>query len=427
MLPARNYVQTLLPALLFGGLLSACGSQPPITFQPTAASQPTATAQPTSAPQPTATAQPTAAPQPTTTAVPRIAGGVLPTPLLVLRAGQIVRMERDGKTITPITHEQPGQPDSLAVVNFDVSPVDGSLAYVVQARDGNMLVRTDAAGQQRTVLLPKTPVNNLSWSPDGTRIALQTSAAPETSTELVGGVYLISANGGAPQLLQPNDRTDPTSPSPDARGYMPHAWSPDGKQLLLSAYGLRVEVCSAAVKDIATGALVPIQAPKGMVSGCASGQWGLDGRTIYISMARPGPQPPVPGLWQADPKTGAITPFLQEEFEVGGYQLVTNYRPLKDGGVYAFVATVKQLPDPFSGVIVPYKLWQGAQTDGLFLRDEQFSVVGQALWATDTSGVVVDMPQGDTGNVITAWIPVNGDRVVELGTFMGEIKHWARN
>ncbi len=49
MLPARNYVQTLLSALLFAGLLSACGSQPPSTLQPTAASQPTATAQPTSA------------------------------------------------------------------------------------------------------------------------------------------------------------------------------------------------------------------------------------------------------------------------------------------------------------------------------------------------------------------------------------------
>jgi hypothetical protein len=144
-------------------------------------------------------------------------------------------------------------------------------------------------------------------------------------------------------------------------------------------------------------------------------------------MARPGPQPPVPGLWQADPKTGAITPFLQGEFEVGGYQLVTNYRPLKDGGVYAFVSTVKELPNPFSGVIVPYKLWQGAQTDGLFVRDEYFSVVGQALWATDTSGVVVDMPKANTGTIITAWIPVNGDPVVELGTFMGEIKHWASN
>ena len=430
-----------LLAIIIGAMLTACGAvAAPVSSVPSPA-----TALPTAAPSPAPMARsapsieqspvpgtsvlpsPTVSAAPRASTMPRLAERGLPAPLLFLRAGQIVRMERDGQTITPLTHEQPGLPNMLAVIDFDVSPLDGSVVYIVQAPDGNMLVRTDAAGQHRTVLLTKTFITNLRWSPDGTRIAVQISDPPEISTELAGGVYLISANGGAPQLLQPNDRNDRATPSPDARGYMPHAWSPDGKQLLLSAYGLSVDVCSAAVKDLAMGTLIPIQAPMGMVSGCASGQWSVDGRTIYIGMARPGPQPPVPGLWQADPKTGAITPYLQGEFEVGGYQLVTNYRPLKNGGVYAFVSTVKQLPHPLSGVVVPYKLWQGSQTDGLFLRDEYFSVVGQALWATDTSGVVVDMPNANTGTIITAWIPVNGDPVVVLGTFMGEIKHWARN
>lgn len=144
-------------------------------------------------------------------------------------------------------------------------------------------------------------------------------------------------------------------------------------------------------------------------------------------MARPGPQPPVPGLWQADPNTGAVTLFLQGAYENGMYRMVSNHHPLKDGGVYTFVTTVEKLPDPFGGAMVQYRLWQGAQTDGLFLRDEQFPVVGQALWASDNSGVVVDMQKGNMDNVTTAWIPIDGRPVVELGLFVGEIRHWASN
>ncbi len=351
------------------------------------------------------------------------ATGVLPQPLLFPREGQIVRLERDGTTVTPVTAEQPGQPDILAVTTFDVSPVDGSLVYIVQASEGNDLVRTDADGKQRTVLLSKAYVNNPRWSPDGTQIALQFTPPLDPEAGPAAGVYLLPANGGEPELLQPNDPTDPANPNPEARGYQPHAWSPDGTKLLLAAYAQGVEMCSAMVKDLATGNLVPIQAPEGMVSGCASGQWSPDSSTIYITMARPGPQPPVPGLWQADPTTGAVTPFIEGEFE-NGFHLVINPRPLEDGGVYAFVATVSALPDPFGGERVQYKLFQGSQTDGLFLRDETFPVSGQALWAPDNSGVVADLAQ-EAGGVVRVWIPIDGGPIVELDTNVGEEKRWA--
>jgi hypothetical protein len=337
-----------------------------------------------------------------------------------------MRMARDGKTITQLTDEQPGQADILAVIDFDVSPVDGSLVYLVQGRVGNMLVRTDAVGEQRTVLLPRASVNRARWSPDGTQIALLVSPPAEATSGSAGGVYLIPASGGELQLLQPNDAVD-GSANPEARGYMPLAWSPDGKKLLLQAYALGVEVCHAAVKDIASGKLVTIQAPEGLVSSCGNGEWSPDSRTIYIGMSRPGPHPAAPGLWTADPETGAITPFIQGEgFEDGSKQLVSNHRPLQDGSVYTFLSSVKTLPDPFSGDLPEYRLFSMGKADGMALRDEAFPVVGQALWAHDTSGVIVDMPKGEPGNIITAWIPVKGP-VVELGPFMGEAKGWARN
>lgn len=354
------------------------------------------------------------------------AAGPLPAPLLFIRAGQIVRLERDARTITQITSEQAGQADMLAVIDFDVSPVDGSLVYVVQGRVGNMLVRSDAQGQQRAVLLPNAPVMRPRWSPDGTQIAIQVSPPLENTVGPLGGVYLIAADGGEPQLLQPNDRTDPVLPSAEARGYGPHAWSPDGKRLLLSAVGLRAEICNAAVKDLESGALIPIQAPPGLTSGCASGQWSTDGRTIYIGMARPGPQPPVPGLWQADPRTGAISPFIQGQPASGSYTLVSSPRPVAADTIYAFVAAVETLPEPYSGVTTQYQLYEVGQTEQRELRGEQFVVIGQALWAPDHSGSVVDMPDPEARDVITAWIPVAGGPVVKLGPFLGEARHWAR-
>jgi hypothetical protein len=228
-------------ATLTSGLPSANAVSAPATSSPTRASvvsTAVATVAPTAFATPSPVAAPTATAAPVASAVPSPIQGFLPAPLLFLRAGQIVRMERDGTTIVPMTHEQPGQPDILAVINFDVSPVDGSIVYVVQGAGGNLLVRADARGQQRTVLLNKVPVNNPRWSPDGSQIAVQIAEPADSAGGPIGGVYLIAANGGDLQLLQSNDRNDPANPSADAYGYLPQAWSPDGKRLLLSAYSL---------------------------------------------------------------------------------------------------------------------------------------------------------------------------------------------
>jgi len=67
--------------------------------------------------------------------------GILPAPLYYLGGGQeaqsqIFRLERDGKTIIKITDERPASPGILAVLEFDISPADGSLAYIVQGPQG---------------------------------------------------------------------------------------------------------------------------------------------------------------------------------------------------------------------------------------------------------------------------------------------------
>jgi hypothetical protein len=126
----------LMTILLAGALLGACGTtatQSPGISQPTAVPQPSAIPQPTGAPNPTAVPQPTIVPQPTVAPNPTVEGapvGVLPAPLYLLSSGpedngQITRLERDGKTRTKLTDEHADRPDSLAVIEFDISPADG--------------------------------------------------------------------------------------------------------------------------------------------------------------------------------------------------------------------------------------------------------------------------------------------------------------
>lgn len=222
---SSSYIgQCVLGLLLLSTILSSCGAPatqqaassaaPSSTASPSASSlasaaasaaataEPSAAAEPSATVVPSKTAEPSAAPSPkpiataAVSAEPSAAASVLPAPLLFMREGQIVRLERDGKTVTPITNEQPGQPDILAVTDFDVSPADGSLAYIVQGSGANTLVRTDAQGQQRTVLLETAAVSMPRWSPDGAQIALNVWASPEQTGGQTGGVYLIPADGG---------------------------------------------------------------------------------------------------------------------------------------------------------------------------------------------------------------------------------------
>ncbi len=77
-------------------------------------------------------------------------GGILPAPLYFIDAkGQISRIEIDGTTIIQITDE------ADPIMDFAVSPADGSLAYLTVADTGvaNRLISSDAMGQGRTELL----------------------------------------------------------------------------------------------------------------------------------------------------------------------------------------------------------------------------------------------------------------------------------
>lgn len=235
------------------GMLTAC-SRPaatvPTAVPPTVAS--TATLPPAPATAPAAEAPP--APQPAPTASQPVAG-ILPAPLYVLAGGQIVRIERDGVTRRQITDEPSPAPDALAIVWFDVSPVDGTIIYVVQGvGTPSLLVRIASDGSNRTVLSDNLYINAPLISPDGTTIAIGISEDYERPGLQTSGIYALPITGGTPHLILADiPATDPTTEGCDGRGYTAVAWSPDGTKLLANAYSLSVERCELAIIDVASG------------------------------------------------------------------------------------------------------------------------------------------------------------------------------
>ncbi len=419
--------------LALGALLIGCGvrtTSGPATAQPatpTTAPQPTAAAL-TTAPTfvPTArvdapTTEPALAPTVEPTAAPS-SEGLLPAPLYFItnsptEPSQIVRLERDGKTRTALLNEAPSK-EILTILEFDVSPVDGSLVYIIQGQNGNSLIKTGPDGQGRTVLLAEASVNTPRWAPDGKTIAVGVFQAPESTGGMIGGVYLVPANGGVPKLLQANDSiTDPANPSLEARGFAPKTWSPDGKRLLMGMFSQVVERGGLAVKDLATGALVDIDAPQGL-DPAEPIAWSPDSRAIYSGMSRPGYLIPVPGLWRADAATGKLTPYIVGEPDKGKFTLVRGVHPLKDGSTYAFLATTDKLPDPGIDDSV---VWPQFMLTRISADRELAEQIGRAafenpgdsvLWAADSSGAVIE--QSDPQGATLLWLPANGAEPVTI-------------
>jgi len=308
---------------------------------------------------------------------------LLPHTFYYLAGGQVFRMERDGKTQTQLTSEPAN------VTEYDVSLVDGSVAYVAS----NQLVLVNAEGSNRRMLVDggsndlagiiQSPI----FSPDGQTIAYGYK-----------GLNLYKIASGISNRLIENQYGDPLpngAPFP-IELYWPDHYSPDGTKLLV-ALGHWEQVASTAIYDLDKKVLVRYADVERYISCCnfyGGAEWSPDSSSFYAVASAHDYSFPSGELWKVDAATGAVTTLTPVGAGEGAARMI--YLPYKpylapDGQMYFFSAKYPESAgySRRAPLILIRSKPDDITTNWTVMRPDTFELMNEALWAPDASFVVV--------------------------------------
>lgn len=326
----------------------------------------------------TLTAEASRVPQPTA------APDILPHSLYFLseRGGsaQVWRLERDGMTTAQLTDEPSGVDD------FDVSPSDGTLAYV----SGNQMFVMESDGQPTLLLdnhaasvdLPDYYYNQLIKAPrfssDGSILAYA-----------LDGIFFYHLDNGKTEHILPNELDTRDDGSVLAKElYIPLEWSPDGAQLLIDiAHG---EGSLLAVLHPGGDPLLTRLQANG--SFCCQVAWAPDSRSVLVASPYLGLVDS--GFWRYDARTGGETTLI-DSFSEGLYNFAGWPLQLDDGNLIYFYTSSTEIPEGDVGFFV-VRSTADAVSNRNQLRPESFNL-HEALWSEDGSLVLVVQNSPDGG------------------------------
>jgi hypothetical protein len=335
-------------------------------------------------------------PEPAPTPAPQPEPGsnvppALPAPLWFIAAGsgQVLRLERDGFTVTPVTSE------AAPVEAFDVV---GTLLALVT---GNDLVLIDLAAGTRTVKVAGAPFDGEDYeamhrekigrpaiSPDGSTIVFARNGIQTISTGADNTVTELLPNSPFPDFSDP----DFEFPEGPLRIFGGATWSPDGQRLVVS-FGYYPEAGNLGLYEMADGSFVDLgdlPVPGDLfIPTCCDATWSADSTTLWITsdITIYG----VPGITRVDAIGRSLHPVIFHDFSDPDDtpKLFRSALPGADGSLLTFMGEAWEpgaIP-PFNmtrveadGTIAPFGM--GLPTAWLYLGRE-------ALWSPDGSGIVL--------------------------------------
>ena len=328
---------------------------------------------------------------------------------------QLYRMQRDGKTVTQLTFEP------VNVTDYDVSMVDGSLAYVAS----NQLLLANADGSNRRVLVDGGSGPDLRgfyrpvFSPDGGTLAYADK-----------GLNLYSVSTGVSNLVIEDQYGDPL---PEGQRlpieiYMPERYSPDGTKLLLALAHWEVAP-SHAVYYPDTNALVRYEEVTDYIYCCSfhgGPAWSADSSSFYGIASIHDTVYKSGELWKVNAADGALTRMLKTDN--GKTNLPKEIYSAPDGKLYFFLGNYNLDSGFFEAPVL--ELVRSAPdgvTNLTVLRDENFVTLNEALWAPDASFVIVAVSAGrvwdQNGGVLELYSTDGQKEIVWLAPY-GEQMKW---
>jgi len=296
---------------------------------------------------------------------------------------QVFRMEKDGKAVIQLTFE------TDSVTSYDVSLVDGSVAYVAN----NQLILIQSDGSGRRVLVDGGPIDlNNSYltridspvfSPNGKSIAYG-----------FGGLNFYSIETGVSNLVIENQWDDLGNGITIPRElYFPDKYSPDGQKLLINlGY---YEGASSAIYYPNGNSLVRLNNDAGAQICCGKPNWSFDSAVLYA--ANPFMGMFMSGLWKVNASNGEVTTLLPGNVDDKTFNFASDAYLAPDGQLYLFFATSNSMVD--FGERQPLQLVRSAPdgvTGRTVLRPESFKFLNEALWSTDAGFVLTAIASNDS-------------------------------
>lgn len=395
--------QVYLAGLLIAAAILAC-SLPAGSSTPEPPSPPPDSNLPTDTP----SAPPAEAP----TVAPIESPSLLPAALYYLNKDsggrlQIFRLAPDGVTTTQVSSEP------VEVGAYDISPLDGSLAYIVN----NQLILLNNDGSGRTVLVDGGPPSDAGYT-DKTISSPRFSPDGRTLAYGMNGLNLYDLSSGSTTHPLTDQFTDTGGLTILKEGYSPNEFSPDGTKLLVNiGY---YEAGSLGIYDLASGAFSQLSRPEGGLLCCTS-KWTSDSSAVYVASSVIGMVDP--GMWRFNAADGAGATLLPAQNPDSTYNFTDAPLLAPDGQLYFLFANLPSIPVSHT----PLKLVRSAPdgvTGRTVIYPDTFTSINEALWAPDASGIVLvesGNPENWVGGV-AIYYPLGGGAPVTLLPDAGNLR-----
>jgi Tol biopolymer transport system component len=287
---------------------------------------------------------------------------------------QVFRLEADGKTLTQITFEP------TAISSYDVSQVDGSVAYV--SNNQILLINADSSG--RRVLVNGGPQDEINPFVNEVRYPV---FSPNGETIAYGykGLNLYAVDTGITDLVLEDELDDLGNGAIFPRElFWPNQYSPDGTKLLITlGY---YEGASSAIYYPAANSLVRLNGGEGGLICCDATQWTADGSAFYSASPSAGLFDS--GLWRVDASNGNVTTLFTSNYETSSFNYASEPFLAPDGQLYFFFYAVNSELNERARLQLVRSAPDGV-TGRTVLRPESFQLMNEALWPPDASFVVV--------------------------------------